>query len=142
MLTNTGITLYNKYISSGKELYQRTQISAVKWENRKAANVIKSGLLEADSVTIFISLAVGAKYLKPVAWQAAKSGKWTLQIGDYVVKGLVSDEIVEAVSGPPAVAAFTMSMLKSKYDDVVQITSVDTMDIGSASMRHWQVGAQ
>jgi hypothetical protein len=132
MRTNTAATIYNKYVTSRIEYYQRTGILAVEWENRKAANVIKSGLLGADSVVIYIPFSVGAYYLKPIAWQAAKTGKWTLQVGDVIVKGLVTDEIT---------GGFTMTDLKAKYDDVVVISSVDTMDYGSLSMRHWQVGA-
>jgi hypothetical protein len=136
MQTNTGATVYNKYLSSGVEKYQRTQIPAVMWENRKAANVIQSGLIASDSTTVYISFGVGADYVKPKAWQAltSKSGKWTLQDGDYIVKGLVSDEITTS-------PLFTMSQLKAKYDSVMQIKSVDTMDMGSPSMQHWQVGA-
>ena len=132
MRTNCAATIYNKYVVSGAECYQRTGILSVAWENRKAANVIASGLLAADSATIYIPFSVGAYYLKPIAWQAAKTGKWTLQIGDVIVKGLVTDEIV---------TGFTMTNLKALHDDVVTIRSVDTMDAGSLSMRHWRVGA-
>jgi hypothetical protein len=117
---------------SGAEKYQRTQLSDVAWENRKQANVIASGLLAADSATVYIPFVLGTDYLKPIAWQAAKTGKWTLQIGDVIVKGTVTDEIT---------GGFTMTNLKAKYDDVVVIKSVDTMDAGSLSMQHWQVGA-
>lgn len=136
MRTNTGATIYNKYIdpTTRSEKWQRAQLVAVMWENRKAANVIKSGLLAADQAAIYIPFSLGANYLDPVAWQAlvTKTGMWTLQVGDVIVKGLVSDEIT---------GAFTITSLKAKYDDVLKITSVDTMDMGSASMQHWQLGA-
>lgn len=131
MRTNTGCTIYNKYVVSGAEHYQRTQLSAVAWQNRKQANVLRSGLLAADSATIYIPLALGVNYLKPIAWQAAKTGKWTLQVGDVMVKGLVTDEIT---------GGFTMTSLKALHDDVITIKSVDTMDMGSPSLQHWQVG--
>jgi hypothetical protein len=144
MRTNTGLTIYNKYVVAGAERYQRTAIIAVAWENRKAANVIASGgQISVDSARIFIPFVVGANYLKPISWQAlfTKTGKWTLQVGDIVVKGVVTDELHDAVVSPPA-AAFTVTDLKAKYDDVRVISSVDTMDLGSASMQHWQVGAK
>jgi hypothetical protein len=132
--TNTAATLYNVYNVAGTTHYQRTPLVACKWENRKSANVLKSGLLEADSVAVYIPLSIAVNYLKPKAWQAltTKTGKWTLQVGDFLVKGLVLDEIS---------ASFTLTALKAKYDDVVKITSVDTMDVGSRSMRHFQCGA-
>jgi hypothetical protein len=134
MRTNTSITLYNKYIQSGSECYQRTVIGPVAFENRKAANIIASGLLGADSATIYIPSPIISDYMKPVAWQSliSKVGLWTLQVGDVIVKGIVTDEIT---------GGFTMTSLKAKYDDVVTIHSVDTMDAGSANMRHWQIGA-
>lgn len=135
MKTNADLTIYNKYIVSGAEKWQRTLIVGVTWENRKAANTMRVGLIEADQATVYIPLARGINYLTPKAWQAltVKTNKWTIQVGDYIVKELVSDEIS---------VVFTMTMLKAKYDDVLQIKTVDTMDIGSISMRHWQIGAQ
>jgi len=144
MRTNTGITIYNKYISSGAEKYQRTQIPAVAWTSSKArTRMATGGDLAADQAMIYFPYGMGANHLDPKAWQAltSKTGKWTLQIGDIVVKGLVTDDIKDAVVSPPA-AAFTASMLKAKYDDVLAISSVDFMDLGSRSLWHWQVGAK
>jgi hypothetical protein len=149
MRTNANLTIYNKYILNGSEKYQRTQIGAlgsfsVEWENRKASNVIKSGLLAADSVVVYITFAQGSNHLNPKAWLAltTKTGKWTLAVGDVIVKGLVTDEIHDAIVGPPAVPAFTMTNLKALYDDVVTIKSVDTFDMGSLALQHWKVSAQ
>ena len=136
MITNADLTLYNKYYdpTTKAEVYQRTQISGIVWENRKAVNILKSGLLSADQVAIYIPFALGANYLQPIAWLAltTKTGKWTLQIGDFVVKGLVTDTVN---------SSFTITNLKAKYNDVLSIKSVDTMDRGSAKMQHWQIGA-
>ena len=143
--TNSDVTLYNRYLSSGAEKYQRTVITGVAWENRKAANVLASGgNIASDQVAVYIPLARGAAYVAPKAWLAlsSKTGYWTLNVGDVIVRGAVTDEIHEAVVGPPAVAAFRLSDLKAKYDDVLAITSVDAMDMGSPSMQHWQVGAK
>lgn len=144
MRTNSDLTLFNRYLSTGVEMYQRTVIAAVMWENRKAANVLASGgNIAADQATVYIPLARGAAYVAPTAWLAksSKTGFWTLKPGDVIVRGAVTDEIHEAVVGPPAVAAFRMSDLKAKYDNVLVITSVDTMDGGSPAMQHWQIGA-
>ena len=143
MKTNCSITIYNRYILSGDEKYQRTQIvdsestdGSVHWENRKASNIIASGgNIEVDQAVILIPMARGTNYLQPKEWIAlvTKTGKWTLQRGDYVVKGLVTDTI-----GP----SFTLTQLKAKYNDVLQITSVDTQDMGTSKAQHWQVGAK
>jgi len=135
MRTNSPCTLYNKYISAGAEVYQRAEISAVKFENRKAANVIKSGLLEADAVVIYIpTVVISGYYVEPKAWQAlvVKTGFLTLQPGDYIVRG-VATEVISPT--------FTITDLKAKYNDVVRITTVDRQDAGSPSMWHYQIGA-
>ena len=97
--------------------------------------MIRTGMMEADSASIFIPFARGANYLKPIAWQEllSKAGKWTLQIGDVIVRGLVSDEIS---------SSFTITNLKEKYDDTLTISSVDSMDSGSANLQHWRIGAK
>jgi hypothetical protein len=118
MRTNTDLTLYKKSVVSGDEVYTRQVIEAVFWENRKAVNVIKSGLLDADAVTVYIPFARGEITIKP---------------GDVLVKGAVTDEIS---------SSFTITKLMAKYADTVRVTKVDTMDYGSAHMQHWQVGAK
>lgn len=140
MIAPNTLTLYNKAIVAGKETFRRTVIPGVKWENRKAANILQSGLQSADSVAVYIPMQGRDGYLSPKQYESAESkvGKWTLAVGDYMVKGEVPDEIVGAVGETPA---FTTSNLKNKYDDVVRITTVDTMDAGSPHMHHWQVGA-
>jgi len=132
MRTNCSITIYNKYLVNRIETWQRVQVESVQWEQRHARNQNDSD----DLATIYIPMTRGANYLKPRAWQAlvSKSGKWTLQVGDVIVKSLVSNEL--------ATGGFTLTSLKNTYDDVLVITSVDTRDFGSANMQHWQVGAK
>jgi hypothetical protein len=143
MRTNCLATLYNGYISGGAQKYQRTAIGLVAWFNTKASNILRSGLLAADSAVIYVPLTLGANYIDPKPWAALtnKTGFWTLAVGDVIVKGLVTDEIHDAVVSPPS-AAFTLTNLKAKYDDVVTIKSCDTFDMGSTSMRHWKVSGQ
>lgn len=134
MRTNASVTIYNKYASLGAEHWHRNVIPSVKWENRKAANVIRSGLLAADAVTIYIPLnQIEAYYVKPMTWLAliVKNNFFTFKPGDYLVRGIVADEVS---------SAFTITQLKAKYDDVVRVTTVDRMDAGSISMHHFQIG--
>lgn len=134
MKTNADCTIFNKYVdpATRTERYQRTQIHKVVWENRKAANVIASGgNIAADQAAVYIPMARGADYLQPVEWLALtnKTGKWTLKAGDVIVKGLIDEDI-------------SPSALKAKYNDVLEIASVDTMDQGSPRMWHWQIGGR
>lgn len=113
MKTNTAATLYSRSIVNGSEVWTRSAIPSVFWENRKAANVIKSGLLAADSAAIYIpDTSVGVK------------------VGDVLVKGAVTKTISPS---------YTMTNLRADYV-VIAVKSVDLMDYGSAHMQHIQVG--
>ena len=136
MNTNANITVYNKHIVSREPVYQRAIINNVAWQNVRASNKLKSGGdISANKVTVYIPKARGAGYAEPKAWQALvdKSANWTLQDGDIIVNGAVTDEIT---------ALFTASDLKAKYDDVLVISEVDPHLYGSLSMQHWEVGAK
>lgn len=136
MRTNANITIYNRYTEGNVEKYQRTQLRNVVWEDRKGSNIrATGGTIAADQATIFIPLAVGGAYLTPKVWLQSRAGHFTLKEGDVIVLGLVSDEITQS-------PVFTMTNLKSKYDSVLTISSVDSMMAGSLSMRHWKVGAK
>lgn len=128
MRTNTDCTVYNKYLVGRVETWQRVQVQSVQWEQRHA----RQGNQDNDFTSVYVPFERGDNYLKPRVWQAlsSKTGKWTLQIGDVIVKGLVSDNL----SG-----MFTLSDLKRTYDDVLVIASVDTRDYGSTSMQHWEI---
>lgn len=132
MITEASCTVYNKYLVGRVDTWQRVEIEGVHWEQRHA----REGNQDNDFTVVFIPFARGAAYLKPREWQAlaSKSGSWTLQIGDVIVKSLVSDELVAGT--------FTLSDLKRTYDDVLVIASVDTRDFGSQELRHWEVTAR
>jgi hypothetical protein len=137
MRNNADLTIYNKYVDAATrtEKYHRSQIRGVLWENRKAANVIASGgNIAVNQANIYVPFQRGVEYLPYTEWAAltTKTGYWTFQDGDVVVRGLVEDTIS---------ASFTISDLKAKYPDVLTIRSVDTMDMGSYGMCHWQIGA-
>lgn len=130
--TETDCTVYNKYLVGRVETWQRVEITSVHWEQRHA---VRGDLNSPDVALVFIPFARGANYLKPRIWQASsKTGFWTLQIGDVIVKGLVSSSLVTG--------AFTLSDLKAAYDDVLVIASVDTRDFGSGNLQHWEVTAR
>lgn len=135
VIPNSDITIYNKYIdpTTRKEKYQRTVVKNVVWQAAKAVYATGAGMVRSDTATVFIPFARDAAYLKPHAWQAAKTGKWTLQENDVIVRGSITTEITDS---------FTMTQLRAANDDVVTINSVARMDEGSPNMRHWQVGAK
>ncbi len=113
MITNTAATLYKRSISNGTETWTRQPLSIVFWQERKAANVIDSGLLEADKAAVYIpGVDVDVK------------------VGDILVKGAVEKAI-----GP----TYTISDLRRDYT-TIKVNSVDVKDYGSEPLRHIQVG--
>jgi hypothetical protein len=135
--TNANVTVYNKYKDAAlhTEKYQRAQLQGVYWEDRQKIRQTKGGMIDANTATIIIPfVAAGTAYLAPVTWQAlvTKTGKMTLQEGDIIVRGLVTDEIG---------SSFTPSALKAKYDEVLTITSVEKFDTGAARLYYWAIGA-
>lgn len=132
MRTNADITLYNKYFDKvdRTDSYKKTILYGVFWQESKGSNVIKSGLTNADSLTVFIPHKDHIDtYQEPKVFATNQSG-WTLQEGDIVVRGAIEEEFT------------TVADLEKKYDHVHMITSVDNMNFGSPHMRHWEVGGK
>jgi len=141
------VTLFNTWEDDNLvQQYNITILDGVMLDVSKADNVSKSGLDNADSARLYIPFHVNAKgtndakktYLPPKQFDALtdKSGNWTLNAGGsgnststYFVKGIVS-------------TGMSLSALKSAYDYVFDVTSVDIRDFGSSDMQHFQVGGK
>lgn len=120
MKPNADLTIYAKSIdpATRRETWTRSTVSGVIWEDRRAANVLRSGNLEADRVAVYIPMA---------------RGNVSIKTGDVIIRGFVSDLI-----GP----IFTISNLLAKYGgSAATVRSIDRMDRGSLAIRHWQIGA-
>ena len=137
MITNTAITVYNKYVDARQEKYQRAEILAVLWESAVAIAKRRGADLSANKAVIAIPFSEGAQYSSPKVWLAletlVRETRWTLNEGDVIVRGIVTDEIP---------ADLTLSALKAKYEDVFEIVSVSRMDQGSLNTHHWEVGCK
>lgn len=132
------ITIFNKKYDSSKrdDNYVRTYLSGVNVEKKKAVNVIKSGLENASSATIYIPIedleSEDKEYISPKNYQklsAEETQKYfTLQPGDYVVIGSIDYTIDEKN---------TTTKLKNEFDDVFEILIVD--DKLKGGLPHWEV---
>lgn len=121
------VTVYNKYLDSGIEKWQRTVLKGVFWDSSKGAVVRKTGVTSADGLRLIIPMTVKG-YMKPKEWAALpdKTGFWTLQSGDTVILGDIAREVVKS------------SKELQQFDDVMVISNVDTRKYGS-DMDHWEV---
>ena len=119
MKTNTDITVYRRSVVAGGEVYTRSVVYKVAWEDRRGVNARTPGDIKADDVTVYIPFARGIS---------------ELNAGDILVKGIVADVIG---------TSFTPTQLRAKYpSQTVVVKTVDKMDMGSFAMRHWQIGAK
>lgn len=138
MQTNADCTIYNKYSTGTAIEYKRTELHGVFWSNRKAANVIASGMQNADSAAIYIPILVecSKEYKAPKQWDALSTADkalyWTLKPGDLIVRGIITYEIPTG----------TEAILTKTYDDVLKITTVDLNNGGSIVLQHFKVGGQ
>lgn len=146
------ITLYNVEIIKAPDYNDKvvnhiTILKGVLVDASKAVNVRESGLEGADAANLYIPFDVEAvdgvtgelkKYMPPVEfWRAEdKSGLWTLSVssknpnvdGDaFFIKGVVVEPDMKTQA------------IEMKYDDVYDITKIDTKDFGG--LKHWEVGA-
>lgn len=134
MIPNSDITVYNKYFVNRAEVYQRSEVYDVVWQATDAISRAKEQVA-VNSALIMIPFARGIGYEYPKAWQLLtdKSDAWTLQEGDIIVRGIVTDEIT---------GAYTVTSLRAEHDDVVMITAIAAMDEGSLNVRHWELNCK
>ncbi len=143
MLTNTAITLYNKYYNRdvGVEEWYRTVINAANWQGNIGVSSRDKGLATTDSVNIYIPMSAdfgGKTYIRPNAFARLDSSDvqnyFTFTPDDKIVKGVIDFEI-------DGIKPNTSAELEKRYDDVVNISSATIWDQGSPSMQHYKIGA-
>lgn len=130
MITNSDMTIFHRAYDAEADLERLHcfHLHGVFWDEVQAANVMRSGLENADTVSVMIGFDVDAGslgYVPPMQWTPG-TGTWTMQPGDTAVRHLVS--------------AATEAELRALPYPAYTITRVDTKDFGSGAVRHWEVG--
>lgn len=140
------VTVYNSLedIITGLPKYNITILRGVLLDISKGANVMRSGLANADAAKLYIPMSIEAvsaitgkkqKYIGAKEYERLEDDSefWTLRTGGsgsavpcFFVKGEVTEE-----------ASF--ANINNRYDDVYNVTSVDVRDFGSKNMWHWDV---
>jgi len=135
MMTNTSITVYNKYLDPVLKLdkYQRVVIQDVHWSGVDTAKRVQTGRNAEDKAYVVIPFTSTSElqFVPSIDFQRLqdKTGYFTLAPEDRIVKGEIEFETDR------------ISELDKNYDSLV-ITAVDTRDYGSAHMKHWAVTAK
>lgn len=129
MTTNTNMSVYNKYTDEEKNVvFKKHLIDNVFWDDSKGINR-NLGYENADDVNVFIPKNQNdmSGYVKPKKYKGL-NGTWTLENGDFIVKGNTSENEVLSIKD-----------LVKKYDDVFTISLVDGKDFGSENMHHFEI---
>jgi hypothetical protein len=128
MKTNTNMCVFNKFTDKNKNIvFKKHLIDHVFWDDSKAIN-LNRGYDNADDVNVFIPKDQNnmSSYVDPKQYNSLN--KWTLQVGDFIVKGNVKEKEVSGIKE-----------LTTKYDNVFTISLVDDKDFGSSSMHHFEI---
>jgi hypothetical protein len=158
MLTNAAVTIYNRRRDPDSKAYKyhKTVLSAVHWEPRKAVSIGTAGVTVAmetasDRVNVQIPFSVRATatgsaqgaaktYADPKAFAAASvvalAALWTLDEGaGAIIKG-------NPANAPSVATEDELKAILKATPEAYRITRVDTFDMGSERMRHWEVGGE
>ena len=133
LFPNATITVYNKYYDKTleRDYYKRTVIQDVDWQEKQEGSIQAKGLVLDSSIKIFIDKL--DNYISPKAFRKLEQGErenyFTLDIGDFIVKGEIDFEITGQ-------KPFTIKNLEQNFDDVVTILAV------SKFSEHFEVGCK
>ena len=120
MYTNTSITLF--LYKNGA--YTKYDIDKAFWDERKASNVVKSGLVNADSVKIFIPYTKDELEFAPSR--------------DIVIRGKIQEGIDTTSE---KTVAESKKKLQEKYG-FVTVASCDKKLYGSKEMWHYELSCK
>ena len=134
MMTNTNMCVFNKYIKITNDnntntttksiVFKKHIIDNVFWDDSQGVN-LRSGYEKNDLVNIYIPKDKNdmSEYVKPKQYNG---NGWTLQNGDFIIKGLVTETEVSGIKDLASYETFT-------------ITLVDDKDFGSKNMQHFEI---
>ena len=126
MMTNTKMAVFNKYTNSTTKnvTFKKHLINNVFWDDSKGVNLNK-GYDKADAVNVYIPKDKNdmSEYVNPKQYDGSS---WTLNNGDLIVKGEVTETEVSGIKELSSYEVFT-------------ITMVDNKDFGSSNMQHFEI---
>lgn len=128
MMTNTSMSLFNKYTepTTKNVSYKKKLVKEVFWDDSLGIN-LNAGYENADKVNIYIPFDKNEEDLKSYIEPKQYNGNgWTIQNGDFIIKGDVDKTEVGGIKDLKNYEAF-------------EITVVDKKDFGSYNMQHFEI---
>lgn len=122
MMANADITVYNKTTTKEGNIWSRTPVWGVSWQEDRKVAVGNNGLVTADETLVFIPFKSAPDLV--------------VRKGDIIVRNVVIFDIDETKKES------NVKALKHKYADVLTVMSAKKNDFGSPDMQHWEVVLQ
>ena len=125
MMTNTSMSVFNRNVDLSRNVfYKKHLVENVFWDDSLGINLDK-GYEKADAVNVYIPFDKNdlSGYVEPKLYNGVG---WTLENGDFIVKG---DVPLTQVSG----------IKDLKNYEAFEITVNDTKDFGSDNMQHFEI---
>lgn len=127
MMTNTSMTIYNRYVDPITRLdkWQKHNLNFVYWDASHGVSISK-GMSQDSKLDVYIprNMNYMTYYTDPMNFKLNPVGNWTIQNGDIIVKGTITDEITKA------------SDLERKYNNVYTVQNITENFYGSPNMQH------
>lgn len=131
MMTNTKMSVFNRYKEpfTNNVSYKKHVVEHVFWDDSLGIN-LNTGYENADKVNIYIPFDKNKSDLENYKEPKQYNGNgWTLQNGDFIIKGEVAESEVDGIKDLKAYEAF-------------EITVIDKKDFGSYNMQHFEIRGQ
>lgn len=128
MLTTDSCTVY---IKNGNG-FDRCFVPACHWQERKASNVLKSGMTSADGVVVYIFLKDADEELQALLTARKNAAE------DLIVKGECPFTFDNST---PQSASQSLKTLHAEYD-VHTVMSLDRLLYGSRELQHFKLSAR
>lgn len=126
MTTNTNMSIFNKYTEpfTKKVTFKKHLIDYVFWDDTKAVNQ-NDGYDKNNKVSVYIPKDINnmSEYVKSKKYNGTG---WTIQNGDFIIKG---DVVETEVSGIKELSQYETFIIKSFSDK----------DYGSENMHHFEI---
>lgn len=126
MPTNTNMSIFNRYTEPFTKAvtFKKHVIDNVFWDDSQGVNLDK-GYDKVDKVNVYIPKDKNdmSGYVPPKQYNGSN---WTLNNGDLIIKGEVTETEVSGIKD------------LSNYE-VFIITMVDDKDFGSSNMQHFEI---
>lgn len=125
MMTNTKMSIFNRYVNPTTKnvTFIKHEIENVFWDSYVKVDQDK-GHNKSNNVQVFIPKNKNdlSNLVKPSEYDGEKN--WTINTGDFIVKGVVEATTVSKIS---------------ELENAYTITFVDDKDYGSTNMHHIEI---